>query len=585
MEKICGDRALLTEECIGQLVYKVEMLEAENLGSMHARESLFLMIAAFNIFLMQLGFAMLEVGTVQTKNAKSVLFKNIIDCSIGILIWWLWGYGISNGDYRDLWRAGYGNTGIDGTASFFHSFTFSTTCATILSGGVVERMNFTAYLSISALMIGLIYPVVVSWVWTGEGWLYKLGYTDFAGTFVVHGLGGASTLAACYLLGPRIGRFRYDEEEQKWQSKEFIAHSPIFANLGIFILMFGWLSFNGSSVLGATEADFRIAMRSVINTFISGASSCMVGSLFFRYHAGVHNLEKMHNSLLVGLVSITGCCAYVDYYYAPVVGLVAVAFYHVSSKAMVYCRLDDPLDAVAIHGGGGIWGNIATGLFVNPCFTQGQVHGVLYGGWRLILVQLLGSVVILAWGSSLTAAMLLLFKRLALRYRKFPSIRAVKDAEILGLDFAYYDGFLFPQLDKSAIIAHHEHAAAKKRAMQRQKNLSNMMRIAKHRQSGSIHKTSIRLSNSPIPTPPNTYRSPTVHQLDTSATYRSPTMHQLDTSAYGAGNASSKISDHATSPACSSDRNSETFHNSESFTFPEEASPQKKACHSGGDLC
>mmetsp|Transcript_10454 Transcript_10454/g.13560 ORF Transcript_10454/g.13560 Transcript_10454/m.13560 type:complete len:593 (+) Transcript_10454:268-2046(+) len=456
------------EECILYLIDKVTALEAENESSLFARECIFVLISAFNIFLMQVGFAMLEVGTVQTKNAKSVLFKNIIDCCAGVMIWWLWGYGISKGIYRDLWtNHDHSSAALQDAHAlyFFHSFTFSTTCATIMSGGVVERMTFPAYMSISAAMVGFIYPVTVSWIWTEEGWLNRLGFIDFAGSSAVHALGGVATLAACGVLGARIGKYRYDEEDAQWHVKKFTPHSPVFANLGTFILMFGWLSFNASSTLGAKEADFKTAIRAVVNTMLSGATSCVVGSAYFRMQSGVHNLDKMHNSLLVGLVSITGCCAYVDFYVGPVVGFIAAISYNAGSNLMTKLRIDDPLDAAAVHGCGGVWGTLATGLFVNPFHSNkaNLMKGLFFGGGKLLLIQILGTVVILIWGGSVITMLLLLLKKLAAWFKNFPDIRASKDAEILGLDCAYYDGFLFPDLDKSAIIAHNELIAAKRR--------------------------------------------------------------------------------------------------------------------------
>jgi len=431
---------------------------------------LYLLLSALSIFLMQAGFALLEVGTVQAKNAKSILFKNTLDATVSMMIWWFIGFGISGSGASGQSGHNFINLTGEQTLSFIHSYVFAGTAATIVSGGVAERMNFSAYILFSVFMVGLIYPMLVYWAAAEDGWLQHLGYRDFAGAGTIHLCGGTAALCGATLLGPRAGRFK--TEDGMVEVVELKGHSPVLSNLGTFILLFGWLHFNGSSVLGGDIESLMSAVRAIQNTLLS-VSGCALSS--FCYHSWwplkegqvhTHNLEDLNNSVLAGAVAITGACAYVDGWAAILIGVVGFFFYTWCSNNIMKFHIDDPLDAAAVHGSSGLWGVVSVGLLANPKHLDGYGSLFYTGDGRLLGIQLLGAVVIIAWT---TAIGIILLKIIDL----VPGfqLRVSKDAELLGLDFAYHDGFAYPGLTSEDILLHHELKAAERRVEARNKGM------------------------------------------------------------------------------------------------------------------
>mmetsp|Transcript_36374 Transcript_36374/g.47991 ORF Transcript_36374/g.47991 Transcript_36374/m.47991 type:complete len:666 (+) Transcript_36374:632-2629(+) len=451
---------------VEELQNQIHQQHLEIEQSEEARLNFWLLIAATNILLMQAGFALLEVGTVQAKNAKSILFKNLVDCCTGVIIWWLFGYAISQGGFTEPKPSNFGNLVPEEAVYFFHSFTYSTTCATIISGGVAERISFAAYMALAGTMVGLFYPLMAYWCWGAHGFLYELGYTDFAGSGVIHALGGIATLVSAWMLGPRIGRFNVDVEKGQVEVHEFKGHSPVLSALGTFILLFGWFSFNASSTLGADVDHFMLSSRAAVNTMLAAAAASLTGIVWRQKETGVHDLAAVNNTLLCGAVSITGCCAYVDFWVAPIIGALSTVGYYCASTLSMSFKIDDPLDAFAVHGGGGIWGVIATALFVNPKYLdEGRPGGLIYGsGIKLLGAQMLGLVVMTLWSVIGYGLAVYLLNRL-------PGfqLRTDKDAELLGLDFAYHDGFAYPDFNKHSIITFNEMKMAEKRVEARHK--------------------------------------------------------------------------------------------------------------------
>mmetsp|Transcript_20058 Transcript_20058/g.26492 ORF Transcript_20058/g.26492 Transcript_20058/m.26492 type:complete len:691 (+) Transcript_20058:133-2205(+) len=476
-----GTNLLLIQDTLVALIEEVHLLQdqidqqhLELKSSEEARLNFWLLIAATNILFMQAGFALLEVGTVQAKNAKSILFKNIVDCCTGILIWWIFGYGVSQQGFLGRDTHYYGDVHSSEAVYFFHSFTYSTTCATIISGGVAERISFSAYMGIAGFMVGFFYPLMAFWCWSGDGWLYQLGYTDFAGSGVIHALGGIATLMSAWQLGPRIGRFRVSDEEQgKIEVHEFKGHSPVLSALGTFILLFGWFSFNASSTLGANMSHFYLSSRAAVNTMLAAASASCTGILWRQKETGVHDLDAVNNTLLCGAVAITGCCAYVDFWVSPIIGALSTIGYYLASSLTMSFKIDDPLDAFAVHGGGGLWGVLATALFVNPKYVdEGRPFGLLFGGGgHLLGAQLLGILIMVLWGAVGFGIIIHLLNQV-------PGfgLRADKDAELLGLDFAYHDGFAYPDFNKQNILTFNEMKAAEKRVEARNKGKKQNVR-------------------------------------------------------------------------------------------------------------
>mmetsp|Transcript_45761 Transcript_45761/g.71618 ORF Transcript_45761/g.71618 Transcript_45761/m.71618 type:complete len:569 (+) Transcript_45761:97-1803(+) len=430
---------------------------------------LFVLTCAFNVFLMQAGFALLEVGTVQAKNAKSILFKNTLDIAVSMMIWWCFGFGLAGAGASSQIGRNFFDIDDENAVSFIHSYVFAGTTATIVSGGTAERMNFTAYLLFSVFMVGFIYPPLTFWGWSSDGFLAKAGYLDFAGSGLVHLCGGLAALIGAKLVGPRLGRLK--EENGKIEVLVMKGHSPVLSNFGTFILLFGWLSFNGSSVLEGSSVDVVAAARAIKLTLISIAGAALT-SYFDNCRrqadgkAGTHDLAALNNAMLAGAVGITAGCGFVKGWAALIIGVVSYFVFKYSSLLVIAYKIDDPLEASSVHGACGLWGVLAVGLFAHPDLTSGATRsstGILLGGNGYLLgVQVLGCVFIILWTGVLA---FLCFKALD----KIPGcqLRVDKDAELLGLDFVNHDGFAYPELTKDAVIHFNEVKAAKQRARAR----------------------------------------------------------------------------------------------------------------------
>jgi Amt family ammonium transporter len=420
--------------------------------------ALWLLICAFLVFFMQPGFALLESGTVRSKNTKNILLKNVIDACVGAVSWWAVGQA-----FAFAWGNPCNANGFIGYSGFFSSdashenyfplwifnYAFCATASTIMSGAVAERTQFRSYMVYTTAMTSFIYPVVAHWVWSRSGWLSARrtacepvdaphdplfsstnGMIDFAGSGVVHMVGGMAALIGAITVGPRIGRFSNGHVVM-------FQHSNITqVVLGTLILWFGWYAFNAGStgcVLG--EGCMDIAGRAATNTTLSiaaGGLMCLTITIVVGSPGDVSNLL---NGILSGAVSITASCAFVEPYAAFVIGVVGACVYTGASKLLLRLRIDDPLDASAVHYFSGVWGVLAAGLFareqyVEAVYGYADGYGVVYGGsGKQFGVQLLGVVVISAWTAGLT---LVLFSCL----RRVGWLRVSKQAELEGLDLS-----------------------------------------------------------------------------------------------------------------------------------------------------
>ena len=428
-----------------------------------AINALFLIVSTGFILLMQAGFALLEVGSVRSKNAQNILIKNIFDGCAGAIAFWLLGYGFAFGQKND--KGGFiGSDGDFFAASNFEDladdhyliwifqFSFAATAATIVSGSIAERTKLPAYFGYSIFMTAFIYPVVVSWTW-GEGWLYDKGFSDFAGTGIVHMLGGISGLAGAIFLGPRYGKGKKDSLAQvlncphyetfekrgsdKEKFKKFVIHrasdrdfeenSVPFVVLGTIILLVSWLFFNGGSTGSLFESRKNGSPKIIMNTIISGATGGLIASIFkplFFRKKHKYDVVSLCNGLLAGLVSITGVCNDCDPWAAFIIGLIGGLVYSGSSKILQILYIDDPIEASSVHGFCGMWGLIAVGLFskTNGVFSSDALNKGEFFGWQLV-----GLIAISAWAFILSGLYFILMKCLGL-YR-VPLIE-----EVLGLD-------------------------------------------------------------------------------------------------------------------------------------------------------
>ena len=343
-------------------------------------------MSAALIFFMQAGFALLEGGCSRAKNSVNVIMKNYSDMCVGILVFWLIGFGFMFGVNSTGWL-GMDNfspsltTGKDAVFFLFQAM-FAATAATIVSGAVAERMRFVPYLIGSILITGFIYPVLGSWVWGGfyggSGWLQDLGFIDFAGATVVHSTGGWCALAAVIILGPRMGRFSRDGK-----ARDIPGHNLPMVGLGIFVLWLGWFGFNGGSTFSASEKIGPI----LVNTQLAGAAGVIAALLTMVIGRIKVYMTTAINGGLGGLVSVTAGVATMTPEFAIITGLLGGSITVLGSRLLIKLRIDDVVDAIAVHGFCGAWGTLAAGLFLT---------GDLFNIAR-INVQLIGIGAAFAW--------------------------------------------------------------------------------------------------------------------------------------------------------------------------------------------
>jgi Amt family ammonium transporter len=363
---------------------------------------------------MQAGFAMLEVGTVRSKNSHNILLKNIVDVCAGTIFWWILGYSFAYGDTSNDFIGFKNPFKKVNELDWFFQWAFATTATTIVSGSIAERTRFLAYLIYSSIMTAFIYPVIVHWTW-GGGWLYKKGYVDFAGSGIVHMVGGCAGLAGTIILGPRTGRFQITEEKGNFKPYNI----PLVV-LGTIILWFGWYGFNAGSTLGFTGNNVETASLIVMNTSIAAAAgglTVLFATRIFTRH--IYDVMSMCNGILAGLVSVTASCNNIDNYAAFIIGIIGAFVYMIASNTLMRFKIDDPLDAFAIHGAAGAWGVLAVSIF--------DRDGVLFK-W-----QLAGILSIILWSSSLAGIVFFGLK-------KANMLRIDLEEEEIGLDESHHGG-------------------------------------------------------------------------------------------------------------------------------------------------
>lgn len=398
-------------------------------------DTAWVLIASVLVFAMQLGFAAVEAGFTRSKNTSGIFMKNMSDMIMGSLLFMIIGFSLAfasgNGfigglDYFFLGKIGleaWDGLAIPAMLFFFFQMMFAATAATIVSGAVAERIKYTAYLVISAVMVALIYPVVVHWTW-GGGWLAAKGFVDFAGSTVVHSVGAWAALATVIVLGPRIGKFA-----KNGKPKAIPGHSIALAGIGMFILWFGWFGFNPGSELAADSSIALIATTTNISAAAGGFAAIVVTWI----KQGKPDVGMTMNGILAGLVGITAGCAAVTPQWALVIGLVSGLFV-VFAVDLIESKfkIDDPVGAISVHGICGAWGTIAVGLFASE-------GGLLFGGGAGLLgTQLVGVVATFVF---VFPAAFVLAKVLD----KAIGIRVSEEHEIRGLDTTEFGGDAYPE--------------------------------------------------------------------------------------------------------------------------------------------
>jgi Amt family ammonium transporter len=389
--------------------------------------TLWVLLAAILVFFMQAGFGMLEAGLIRAKNAANVLMKNLLDFCFAVLGFYMFGYAIMYGSEGLLfgtsgWFLMYAESPVEGlplAAFWLFQAVFAGTAATIVSGAVAERMHFAAYLAYSFLICAFVYPTVGHWVW-GGGWLAGLGFHDFAGSTVVHAVGGVTALVAAWMLGPRIGRFNPDG------SSNFIgSHSMPLATLGVFILWFGWYGFNAGSTLGMQEPD--LVARIAMNTTLAAAAGTLAAMLTAWVKFGKPDLALALNGALGGLVGITAPCAVVSDGASIYIGIAAGVLVVYGIVWLNMLKIDDPVGAFPVHGLCGVWGTLAVGVFGQGALGAPN-DGLFYGGgFTQLGIQSLGIVACLG---ATAVAMGIVFRAID----SVVGLRVSEETELRGLD-------------------------------------------------------------------------------------------------------------------------------------------------------
>jgi Amt family ammonium transporter len=409
-------------------------------------------ITACLVFFMNAGFAMLETGLCQAKNAVNILAKNFIVFAISSIAFWVVGFGLMFGDGNDWfgWQGWFLHgpdnspatgdaysgifsalnwTGVPLSAKFFFQLVFAGTAATIVSGAVAERIKFISFILFSFILVAVIYPIGGHWAW-GGGWLAKLGFLDFAGSTVVHSIGGWAALMGVMILGPRLGKYAADGS-----IRPIPGHNMSLATLGALILWLGWFGFNPGSTMAA---DASAIANIALNTNMAAAAGCLTATATAWLALGKPDLSMILNGTLAGLVAITAPCSSVGLGSSVIIGLMAgilVVFAVLFFDRKV--KLDDPVGALSVHLVNGVWGTLAVGLFASD---GGLFFG---GGFSKTLVQLAGIVSIGALTATASGLAWLLIKATI-------GIRVTAEEEYEGLDTGEHGMEAYPGFTRIA---------------------------------------------------------------------------------------------------------------------------------------
>ncbi|QDV54230.1 ammonium transporter [Rosistilla oblonga] len=420
-----------------EVVVEEEVEAGSEVG--YALDNAILFLCAVLVLFMQAGFAMVEVGLNAAKNTINILYKNVMDLSVGALLFFVIGFGLMYpGSYKEdpnpyfdfggvgIYAASEGQT-FSPDVDWFFQAVFAATAATIVSGAVAGRMQFKAYLIYSAILTGIIYPISGYWKW-GGGWLTQfdggLAFQDFAGSAVVHACGGFAGLAGAIILGPRLGRFASDGK-----SVPMPGHNIAFAALGVFILWVGWYGFNpGSQLAFQSAADIDATTFIAVNTTLSAAAGVVAATVVSWIMFGKPDLSMSLNGALGGLVGITANCDCFSNTWAIVIGGVSGVIVVAAIVALDKLKIDDPVGAFPVHGACGVWGCLAIGFLPNT-------H--LDGGATNFMVQLIGTAAICAWAFFTMMVLFLILKAVGV-------LRCSAEEETAGLDISEHGMHAYP---------------------------------------------------------------------------------------------------------------------------------------------
>ncbi|XP_006647528.2 ammonium transporter 1 member 3 [Oryza brachyantha] len=435
-----------------------------------AVDATYLLFSAYLVFAMQLGFAMLCAGSVRAKNSMNIMLTNVLDAAAGALFYYLFGFAFAFGTPSNgfIGKQFFGlkhmpETGYD-YDFFLFQWAFAIAAAGITSGSIAERTRFSAYLIYSAFLTGFVYPVVSHWFWSTDGWasasrltgplLFESGVIDFAGSGVVHVVGGVAGLWGAFIEGPRIGRF-----DATGRTVAMKGHSASLVVLGTFLLWFGWFGFNPGSFTtiskifgdsGTIDGQWSAVGRTAVTTSIAGSVAALTTLYGKRWLTGHWNVTDVCNGLLGGFAAITAGCSVVDPWASVICGFVSAWVLIGCNKLAVMLKFDDPLEATQLHGGCGAWGVIFTALFARKEYVE-QIYGqpgkkrpyglFMGGGGRLLAAHIVQILVIVGWVSATMGTLFYVLHRLGL-------LRVSAAQEMDGMDPTSHGGFGYVDEDE-----------------------------------------------------------------------------------------------------------------------------------------
>jgi ammonium transporter, Amt family len=395
---------------------------------------LWMLIAGILVFFMQAGFTLVESGMTRSKNAVNIAMKNLLDIAVGSLTYWFVGYSLMYGDTSNGWFFWSGIMQGEGADLFFQTM-FAATAATIVSGAIAGRTKYSTYIVFSIVMTAIIYPIAGGWEWNG-GWLNNTDgfmpaeFIDFAGSSIVHAVGGFAALVAAYMVGPRIGKF------VDGKVIPIPGHNQILATLGVFILWLGWFGFNGGSQLAWGGDDAVGASKVVLITNLAAAAGALGALITTWVWYGKPHLAQSLNGALAGLVSITAGCGNMNAGGAVLAGLIGGIIVVFSIEFIEKkLKIDDAIGAASVHGVVGFWGTIVIGLWgVDGDAGLGIFNG---GGSAQLVAQLVGGLAYAVWAVALS-----FFVFAILKYTM--GLRVTEKEEVAGLDISEHGSIAYP---------------------------------------------------------------------------------------------------------------------------------------------
>ena len=396
---------------------------------------LWMLIAGILVFFMQAGFTLVESGMTRSKNAVNIAMKNLLDIAVGSLTYWFVGYSLMYGDTTNGWFFWSGIMQGEGADLFFQTM-FAATAATIVSGAIAGRTKYSTYIVFSIVMTAIIYPIAGGWEWNG-GWLNDTDgfmpaeFIDFAGSSIVHAVGGFAALVAAYMVGPRIGKFI------DGKVMPIPGHNQILATLGVFILWLGWFGFNGGSQLAWGGDDAVAASTVVLITNLAAAAGALGALITTWIWYGKPHLAQSLNGALAGLVSITAGCGNMSAGGAVLAGLLGGVIVVFSIEFIEKkLKIDDAIGAASVHGVVGFWGTIVIGLW--GIDGDGAAIGVFNGGGSAQLVaQLVGGLAYIVWAVVLSFIVFGILKYTM-------GLRVTEEEEVAGLDISEHGSIAYP---------------------------------------------------------------------------------------------------------------------------------------------